>query len=58
MKWDNGKGSISLELSLAETDGITTPPGMYEKPIVNLGGGYRFKDFLFSPLFGEDSHFA
>ena len=42
-----------------------SPQGLFSKsypvyaqknnPYIGLGGG--FKDFLFSPLFGEDSHF-
>ena len=31
------------------------PQESLENTINTLGGG--FKDFLFSPLFGEDSHF-
>ena len=54
MKHQNGKFLVKFKLGVQKGElnsGITA----LRLRIDNLGGGFKY--FLFSPLFGEDSHF-
>ena len=52
-----GVGGVKFHsaIPIGSIYGIFLPTFEWHKFMVNLGGGFKY--FLFSPLFGEDSHF-